>query len=188
MSRRFNNLEDVVNTFTEAQLLALPTNNKYRKYYEWKRDPEKRKLSEGSVPTKGRQREVALSPFGEAYDADKRAIVKMTTRSFDKLSDLGGATLYNVITTPPDTAQVIGRFSPAKAILSQRLGTARTVSASSNKITGRSYKTSSGPSYTIPFGRQSASSVEFAIQGSIASSQQANYIVTFLPERLRQRG
>ena len=106
----------------------------------------------------------------------------------DKLGDLGGATLYNLLTTPPDTAQLIGGFSPAKAILSQRLGTARTVSASSNRITGRAYKTSSGPSYTIPFGRQGASSFEFAAQSSIASSQQANYIATFTPERLRQKG
>lgn len=187
MSRRFNNLEDVVNTFTEAQLLALPATNKYRKYYEWKRDPEKRRLPEASVPVRGREREVALSPFGEPFDADKRAIVKMTTRSFERLTSAGGASLYNVLTVPPDTAQIIGGFSPAKAILSQRLATARTVPASSNRITGRSYKTNSGPSYTIPFGRQSATSYEFAVQASIASSQEASYIITFLPERLRKQ-
>lgn len=187
MGRRFNNLEDVVNTFTEQQLLALPANNKYRKYYEWKRDPERRKLPEASVPAKGRARDVALSVFGEPFDPDGRAIVKMTSRSFDKLSDLGGASVYNLLTTPPDGAQSIAGFSPAKAILSQRLGTPRTVSAGSNRITGRAYKTSSGPSYTIPFGRQGATSFEFEVQASITSSQQANYSVTFTPERLRQR-
>ncbi|MCZ8247433.1 MAG: hypothetical protein ACK5U2_08280 [Microcystis sp.] len=187
MSRRFNNLEDVVNTFTEEQLLALPANNKYRKYLEWKRDPEKRRLPETSVPTKGRAREVALSPFGQPFDVDKRVIVKMTTRAFDKLADLGGASLYNVVTILPDTARPMGGFLPAKAILSQRLAAPRTVSASSNRITGRSYKTSSGPSYTIPFGRLSASSFEFAAQSSIALSQEVNYIITFTPERLRQR-
>jgi hypothetical protein len=41
--------------------------------------------------------------------------------------------------------------------------------------------------HTVPFGRQSASSLEFATQNAIASNQQTNYIITFTPERLRQR-
>lgn len=186
MSRRFNNLEDVVNTFTAAQLEALPSNNKYRKYYEWKRDPEKRKLPEGSVPERGRKKKVALSPFGQVYDVDKRVIVGLSDRSFTKVPDLGGSLLYSILTIVPDTAQPLIGFIPAKAILSQRLATPVAVSATRNRITGQSYKTSAGKSYTVPFGRESATSTEFAVQRAILLSKEADYIITFTPERLRR--
>ena len=187
MARRFNNLEDVINTFSQAQIEALPATNKYRKYYEWKRDPQKRKLPEASVPERKRSRSVAVSPFGQTFDADKRVIVPVSGRSFDKLTDLGGATLFNLQTSPSATSAKLGGFTPAKAILSQRLASSQTVSASSNRITGRAYKTSAGSSYTMPFGRSSANSVEFSVQNDIMLGKSTDYIITFTPERLKQR-
>lgn len=187
MSRRFNNLEDVINTFTQAQIEALPATNKYRKYYEWKRDPEKRKLPETSVPERKRSRSVAVSPFGQTFDADKKVIVAVSGRSFDKLTDLGGATLFNLQTSPSATSAKLSGFIPAKAILSQRLASSQTVPASSNRITGRAYKTSAGSSYTMPFGRSSANSVEFSVQNDIMLGKSTDYIITFTPERLKQR-
>lgn len=187
MGKRFNNLEDVVNTFTQAQIEALPATNKYRKYYEWKRDPEKRKLPSTSISDRGRSRVVSLSPFGKPFDADNKVIVAVSGRSYDKLTDLGGATLFNLQTTPTATASKLAGFIPAKAILSQRLATSTTVTAASNRITGRAYKTSAGKSYTIPFGRASGTSIEFEIQNDIMLGKQSDYIITFTPERLMQR-
>lgn len=175
-----------MNTFTPEQIEALPANNKYRKYYEWKRDPEKRKLPDGSVPNRGRQRKVALSPFGLDYDADNRVIVSLSDRTFTKVPDLGGTPLFNLLTIIPDTAQPFTGFIPAKAILSQRLAESLSVPATRNRITGRSYKTNAGKSYTVPFGRVSGTSTEFAVQRAILLSEENEYIITFTPERLRR--
>jgi hypothetical protein len=187
MSRRFNNLEDVVNTFTETQILALPANNKYRKYYEWKRDPEKRQLPEGSAPDRGRNVKMSLSPFGLPFDANARVTVDVSKRSKDNLEAVGGAILYNLLTTVPAGATKLAGFVPAKTILAKRLASPRTVSSAANRITGRAYKTSTGESYTMPFGRESATSTEFEMQSEIIASQGENYVMTFTPERRYSR-
>jgi hypothetical protein len=185
MSRRFNNLEDVVNTFTEAQINALPANNKYRKYNEWKRDPDKRKLPEGSAPDRGRNERMALSPFGLPFGADDRVIVNVSKRSKDSLEAMGGAILYNLLTTVPAGSAKLAGFVPAKAILARRLAAPRAVSATRNRITGRAYKTNTGASYTMPFGRETGTSTEFEVQSEIIAAQQENHVITFTPERRR---
>jgi hypothetical protein len=185
MGKRFNNLEDVVNTFTEAQLLALPTTNKFRKYYEWKRDPEKRKLPAGTVPIRGRNVKVALSPFGLPFEADDRVTVSVSKRVSDAFAEVGGATLYNLLTTVPITSTKLAGFIPARAIVAQRLANSISVPGTRNRITGRDYRTNAGRSYTVPFGRKSATTSEFEIQAEILQAREATNIITFTPERRR---
>jgi hypothetical protein len=128
---------------------------------------------------------MALSPFGLPFGADDRVIVNVSKRSKDSLEAMGGAILYNLLTTVPAGSAKLAGFVPAKAILARRLAAPRAVSATRNRITGRAYKTNTGASYTMPFGRETGTSTEFEVQSEIIAAQQENHVITFTPERRR---
>jgi hypothetical protein len=187
MVKRFNNLEDVYNTLvaTNFDFNSLPSNNKYRKYKEWKQNPDQRKLPEGSAQNTGTRVAIALQPFGLEFDAASRVKLKMSGRVHSSLSSLGNAALYNHLAGDISAIQSNTGFVPAKAVLATKTGT-RTVTASSNRITGRAYKTRTGETYTIPFGAGTATDREFAVQQEILTNRADTHVVTFVPERLYQ--
>jgi hypothetical protein len=187
MSQRFNNLEDVYNTLTAQNFNwnSLPATNKYRKYAEWKRDPEKRKLPEGSSQIQGPRQIVTINPFGFDFDDTSQVKVTMSERAFNQRNNVGAAALYNHLTASTSAKKLAG-FVPAKAVLSSKLGSPRSVTAGSNRITGRAYKTRTGETYTIPFGSSAEATKEFEVQEEILQDRFATHAVTFTPERLRR--
>lgn len=189
MGRRLNNLEDTYNTLVAANFNfdSLPANNKFRRYAEWKQNPERRELPNGAVPTRGSDRPVQISPFGLPLDPDNNVRIGVSGRAYPQITtSLGGFGLYNLTENPADNVRELVGYVPAKAILAVRLPQPDSVEASANRITGRAYKTRSGQTYTIPFGAQTESSREFSVQGEILADRNATHYVTFTPERLRR--
>lgn len=189
MAGKFNNLEDVRNTFLAANFdfNTLPANNKYRKYKEFKEDPDKRKLPDGAVPTRPRDVPYALSPFGLDFATDNDVRIMVSGRVNPVLgASLGGVALYNLTASPDDGVLKRVGFVPSKAIITVRLSTPTTVAASENRITGRAYKTRSGDSYTVPFGAASATDREFEVQNEIVTALTAGNYITFTPEKLKR--
>lgn len=187
--RRFSNLEDVYNTLLAAgfDFNTLPANNKYRKYAEWKQDPEQRELPPGSAQETGARVRAGVQPFGLAIDPDNEFDVGISGRVNTEISGLGGAALYGL-----EIADLTGYtrrpgFVPAKAILAARLATSRAVPGTQNRITGQPYKRRTGETYTIPFGRKTATSTEFETQDEIITDRAATHALTFTPEKLSRR-
>lgn len=187
MGKRFNNLEDVYNTLVaiDFDFNSLPTTNKYRKYQQWKQDPEQRKLPDGSAQNQGARVAIGLYPFGLPAVEGNKSLVKMSGRTHALLNGLGGAVYNHLVgdlsTVKPNTALI-----PAKAILAVKLSNSITVPASDNRITGRSYKKRTGETYTIPFGKGADTDYEFEVQNQIISDRAATHAVTFTPEKLQR--
>lgn len=183
---RFRDLESVFNELALANIdiTQLPATAKFRKYYEWKTDPQKRETGDratGSLP--GATKIVYVKPFGFPYDANIGYKTGMSTRSFTRAEQIAQAT-FDYSPTAPTTVKDVSNFTPAKAVLSLRLpspGTARR-----SNITGKRYRPRTNGTWTIPFGRQSSIETEFEKQDSIADAVKTNYIYTFKPERLRR--
>ncbi|MGK7880510.1 MAG: hypothetical protein AB4060_10480 [Crocosphaera sp.] len=62
-----------------------------------------------------------------------------------------------------------------------------TASTPKSGITGAEYRKTTGPSYTIPFGRNTATDTEFEVQAGIIAAFDEQYSVTFLPEKVVRR-
>lgn len=186
MGRRFAELEEVYSTLTaiDFNFDSLPVNNKYRKYREWKLDPEKRKLDPGAAQNTGDRKVVLLNPFGLPADPDNKFIVKMSGRAFAQIGGAAGtASLYRLTTDSiPPTAKGLPGLVPAKAHLAVKGATTNDIS----KITGRPYKSRTGESYVIPFGRETETQTEFTVQDAILANRAATAVVSFTPERLRR--
>lgn len=190
MARRFEELNEVYNTLTAINFdfNQLPTNNKYRKFKEWKQDPELRKR-QGTIPASGRKSPVGIQVFGLNSDTNgDHTIVKVGSRALQQLSALGKASLFGVVTDSiPDTYVARPGLIPAKAILGRADGTGSPPS----KITGIEYKRRVSTTYTIPFGKGSSADLgfEFAQQNAILADTAiiADYVVSFTPEKLGRR-
>jgi hypothetical protein len=184
MGQRFNNLDDVYNTLVGANFNfdQLPSNNKYRKYKEWKINPELRKLGDGVMPNTGDRTAYGIRPFGVLFDDANKTRIKISGRVHSAIATLGGVALFNLTATPDASFEGLPGYVPAKAILA-----AKTASTSNtSKITGRKYKSRSGESYTVPFGKSAATDNEFDLQDDIIAIKGSTHVITFTPERLRR--
>lgn len=191
MGRRFEELEDVYNTLSaiEFNFDSLPANNKYRKYKEWKQDPELRKLPAGSRTDSGAKQPVGLLAFGlPSLDDADHVLVRVGQRAFNQITAIPNNALLNLTTSAiPDSYIRLGGFVPAKAIFGLRGGTATPTS----KITGQEYKQTIQRSYTVPFGKGTGAGKEheFDVQNAIIGDAgiSADYVVTFTPEKITRR-
>lgn len=189
MGRRFEELEEVYNTLTAINFNfdTLPATNKYRKYKEWKLDPDLRKRADGIVPSSGRKTNVGLAAFGlSSTDSNDHVLVKIGSRALAKLNELTDKGKFNLVTTAiPASYSPMSGLVPAKAILAARsAGVAET-----SKITGQRYKSSSGVSYTIPFGKGAgAAASEIEAQEAILKTTTLidAFVISFTPEKLRR--
>ncbi len=139
MGKRFSQLEDVYNNLVAINFdfNTLPANNKYRKYAEWKQDPDKRTLPAGSAQDTGARVGAGIKPFGLTVDPDNEFNVGMSGRVNTELGSLGGATLYGL-----EVANLAGYtkrpgFTPAKTILAVKRATSVAVPGTQNRITGQ---------------------------------------------------
>lgn len=190
MAKRFNNLEDVYNTLLAADSFSwdsLPATNKYRKYKEWKQDPEKRKLPDASKQSTGPRQQIGLYAFGLDFaDANKiktpiSGRVKTWLDSQTGIKDACNFLAGDISGLNKNTA-----LQPAKAHLAIKRGSPQSVTAAENKITGRAYKRNTGETYTVPFGPGAAGDREFAVQGEILAAASSLAVVSFTPERIFQ--
>ncbi len=190
MGRRFEELEEVYNTLAaiDFDFSTLPANNKYRKYQEWKQDPELRKRDSASKTATGRKAFVGLKAFGlPSTDGEDEVKIKVGRRVIDQINALDSQlstplelTLDNI----PDTFTQLNGYQPAKVVAGLRSASATTPKS---KITGIEYKKTIQESYTIPFGKGAAANAsEFSQQSRIVDAFNENYSVTFTPERLRR--
>lgn len=187
--KRFSVLETVYNDLIaiDFDFDSLPANNKYRKYAEWKRDPELRSLPAGSAQDTGQRRPAGIRPFGRAFDDANKYFVGMSGRTSTALSSLGGNELYGIESEALDGYIKRTGFVPAKAHLAVRLSNSVAVPGSQNRITGQPYKKSTGESYTIPFGRKNNAVGPFDRQDEILANRTETHVVTFTPEKLSRR-
>lgn len=185
---RLSDLNDVYDTLVAINFdfNTLPATNKYRKFYEWKTDPEKRKLDPASIQLQGERVLVGIKSFGKPF-TELGYKVRYSGRA-----DAAKTTVVNngaVFGHEIDESAIIagfgakGGFRPAKAIFANKLANPVAVSAANNKITGRAYKRRTGETYTIPFGKTVAEDSEFGRQDVILVGAN-NHTVTFTPERL----
>jgi hypothetical protein len=168
---RFRDIEQVFSELATANIdiNQLPANSKFRKYYEWKTNPEQRETGSrdaGSLP--GESETVYVKPFGFDYDANTGYKTTISNRSLTRANTIGAST-FDYATTAPTTVQTLSNFIPAKAVLSLKLGSPGTVRRS--KITGKPYKPRTSATYTIPFGRGTSTESEFSKQDSFAAAR-----------------
>jgi len=184
MGSRFNNLDDVYNTLVGASFNfdQLPANNKYRKYKEWKINPELRKLGDGVMPNTGDRTAYGIRPFGMLFDDANKTRIKLSGRVHGAIATLGGVALFNLTANPDGAFEGMPGYVPAKAILATKTASI----SSTSKITGRRYKSRSGESYTVPFGRSDTNDTEFDLQDEILATKGSTHVITFTPERLRR--
>lgn len=189
MGKRFNNLEDVYNNLVAIKFdfNTLPANNKYRKYAEWKQNPDQRKLPEGSSQDTGARKPAGVKPFGLPVDPQNQYDVGISGRTFGLLQDLGGAAAYGLEITDLTGYTKRPGFRPAKAILAVKRATSLAVPASNNRITGQPYKRRTGETYTVPFGRKTGTPEEISVQEEIIDGIGATHAVTFVPEKLSRK-
>ncbi len=170
MARRFEELEKVYNTFLAInfEFNTLPANNPYRKYAEWKQNPDQRRR-QNSPPASGRRSLVGIKAFGlnDTGDAD-HTLVKIGSRALGQLNALADNSVFGVVTNSiPGSYISRPGFQPAKAVLGRASGTGTPTS----RITGIQYKKTISTSYTIPFGKGAAgdTAFEFGVQNAILS-------------------
>ncbi len=187
MGKRFSDLEKVYNTLTAINFdfSQLPVTNEYRKYKEWKQDPDLRK-PRTAPPASGRKSNIGLKSFGldGTGDAD-HTLVKIGSRALAQYNSIGDNSVFGLtVSNVPATYVRRAGFIPAKAILGRRNGTGTPTS----RATGKQYKQVVSESFTIPFGKTGSgdTTFEFGAQNAIlATASLANdYVISFTPEKV----
>lgn len=165
--RRFSRIKD-------ARRLA-PAFEAYKAWQD--RDATYTPRPAGSRP--GGFQAIQVRPFG--LDVTDPVRCKVSQRAFAAVNSIIGA--RGVEATP--TADIIGGFSPAKAIIF--IATGSEVETTS-EITRLRYQKRQGASYTHAFGGSTATEKEFTAQAEIltAAATSTNRTVSFQPERLYQ--
>ena len=166
----------------------MPTNNKYRKFYEWKTNPELREIPDSSTRDRGSDGIVGVKPFGFPTAATNQFKVRMSGVALTDLKgqsgDFGELDVYG-LTEVVDSYFERASFVPAKVIAGRKLETSQITTPTSN-ITGKKYKKKIGRVVTIPFGKVADTDTEFERQGAILEQIQDNFSVTFKPERQKR--
>ena len=187
MGQIFSDLEDDYNTLTaiDCDFNQLPATNKYRKYKEWKQDPDQRK-PRTAPPASGKKQNVGVMAFGLDGTGDaNHTLVKMGSRAKAQYDSISDNTVFNLNVAEPVPSTYIRRagFIPAKAILGRANGSGTVTS----RATGIQYKKAVSGSFTIPFGAGSgAAAFEFGAQNAIlaATGVTNDYVVSFTPEKI----
>ncbi|MEM9507539.1 MAG: hypothetical protein AAGA16_07590 [Cyanobacteria bacterium P01_E01_bin.35] len=129
--------------------------------------------------------DVAVNPFGVAFDADNKYIVPISKRSNDFTGLSAARTAGHLITTLPANAKKAIGFEPAKAVVSVPDTTGVPQDATS-QITGLAYVKQPKASYTFPYGTGAATDRVAEVRGEILAAlpTNGNYSVTWKPEKI----
>jgi len=161
---------------------TLPTTSSLNKLDDWLSNPENRKRADGSVPNSGKKVKIGIKAFGYK-DADDDVIVTIGARSNTTASGLASKALLGHVSVTDQ--KMVSGFIPAKVIL----GTKVAATTKTSEITAQKYKSSTGTTYTIPFGKNGTNTEELTAQDAIIGDSAITtiYSVTFTPEKLRRR-
>lgn len=181
--RRFRDLEDVYDTLVSGgfNIESLPANNKYRRYYEYKTDPERQERGEMPATSRpGQYVNVYVRPFGFGAADNTAYVFGASERAMNRVGAVGNLGSF-VKREAPTNVLRNAQIDPAKVILMDKQGGTRVRS----EITGQYYRRRTGASFTVPFGRNTATDTEFGTQDAILANEaiSGGYQVTFKPER-----
>ncbi|BAY85989.1 hypothetical protein NIES267_54950 [Calothrix parasitica NIES-267] len=161
MPKRFNNLDAALKylrktgTGDTGDAPDAPAGSQLEQYQKFKGGKIAVTYTRDNGSKPGSFDELIVKPFALGGDADDNALVGVSKRAKDAISNTGLA-LTDLNATEPSgtaTAQKIFGFQPAKAIVTiSQTATSNTTS----QITGRPYKKRSSDSYTLPFGRKTS--------------------------------
>jgi hypothetical protein len=195
MGKRFNNLDAALKYLRPpgandtTEIPDAPAGTQLRQYQDYKGGKRVITYTRNASSNPGDITSAALKPFAlpaantTSYlvDISQRAITNFTAAGVD-------AGALNIDTTPEGTAnlQKLNGFTPARAVIKNVTGTTATTKTS--KVTGDTYKSKAGASYTYPFGRStddpSYSEVKAAITAAVSAAT-GNKGVSFKPEIYR---
>lgn len=193
MGQRFGDLRRVYLSLKSANFdfSTLPVNNRYRKYAEYVEDVDgERPESYGPVPEQGRRKKVGIKAFGldDGGAAEDKILVKMSGRAYTQFSGISAKAKFNVDEAPDNTYQDLSGFTPAKA----HVVTIAAATTKRSEITGIRYKSRSGNSITVPYGKGTTAvlSRDIEVQENILADATiiSTYMISFTPERISRNG
>ncbi|MBE9264091.1 hypothetical protein IQ224_18730 [Microcystis sp. LEGE 00066] len=186
--KRFSDLERVYDALKlgNVNLNSLPQNLDFVKYGKWREgNGEERNIVR---PPLNGEVEVGVIAFGYGFANAKGKIkVTMSGRSRAFLNGFSPRPKFGVETDSLTAYTANKAFVPAKA----RVATIVAAKSPTSKITGRKYKTRSGPAYTLPMGRISQSfdyqeTLDSILADPVFSGANATHSVSFDPEEFRR--
>jgi hypothetical protein len=189
MVKRFNNLDAALKYLRApgagADDLApdAPAGSQLKKYQDFKSGKVKIDYPRAAASLPGNLEEVALEPFAFPAADTTKYLVDFSSRGKGEVATFGlSLTALNVSETLTGATRAIG-FTPARAIVTNVTGT--TASSKPSKVTGKSYKSKTKVSYTMPFGSKASNGsyaeVKSAITAAVAGAA-GNKSVSFKPE------
>ena len=189
MSRRFSRLEAEVLAILKAGGDPLQSKDQaIVKYWGWRIHKDATQHNRATTRTLLGTTRVIIFPFAVAGNT-AHTYAELSTRAYNSTLITDKPALFDWKTgVAADTViQQRGNFSPAKAIVRQK-GT--TEQSETSKITGRSYKTKSGPAqegFVFPFGRGTGDkATQSGDERAILTAIKANFSVSFKPEVYRE--
>ena len=134
----------------------------------------------------------SVAPYGFDLASGEEALVEAPTPSFAKLNTVIGTAADAAFSSPAAAnARKINGFNPAKIVYFENTTKTKTVATSA--VTGARYLKYAGTRYSMPFGRQSATSnlydgfdaIRRTIQTSITNQQVQRISLT--PEKFKAK-
>lgn len=187
MANRFSRLEAQVIELHKAGIdPSTSQDQRVKKYWAWKSwaNEAAHERAEGSTRQTQGEVYVAILPFAVA-GTNNFVAVPLSRRAFDANPISGKKATFGWKTVAAgETADYRRNFEPAKAIIRAKGGEQTQIS----KITGRKYKTKSGPTqqgYVYPFGRI-GTGTESAAQKAILAAVKETHSISFKPEVYRE--
>lgn len=194
MGKAFSDLERRYQDFMrfKGDINSLNNEDPLKKYIKWRQwdDPSKHKIPSENVPSRNGSNTILLHPFALDYNAGSAAIFigqRVTGRAYTFFTTGAGQPMNTKLqiqsaTRADDAVQLASSplLQAAKISVSQVLGTPKSVPAS--RITGRSYKTNRGNSYTCGFGKKDASDSYDDRRKDLLTVLPSGYTASFIPE------
>ncbi|PHJ62793.1 hypothetical protein VF14_26870 [Nostoc linckia z18] len=195
MGKRFNNLNAALKYLRPpgandtTEIPDAPSGSQLRQFQDYKAGKRMITYTRSTTSNPGDIAAAALKPFALPAANTNSFLVDISQRAITNFTAAGlSAAELNIDTTPEGITNLtkVNGFTPARATVKNVTGTTATTKTS--KITGDTYKSKAGASYTYPFGRStddpSYSEVKAAIAAAVAAAS-GNKGVSFKPEIYR---
>ncbi len=186
--KRFSDLERIYDALKLGNVNpnSLPQNLDFVKYAKWREgNGEQRNIVR---PPLNGEVEVGVIAFGYGFANAKGKIkVTLSGRSSAFLNSFSPKAKFGVTTNNLTAYTTNKAFVPAKA----RIATIVAAKSPTSKITGRKYKTRTGPAYTVPMGRVSDSfdyqeTIDSILSDPVFVGANATHSASFDPEEFRR--
>ena len=186
--KRFSDLERIYDALKLGNVNpnSLPQNLDFVKYAKWREgNGEQRNIVR---PPLNGEVEVGVIAFGYGFANAKGKIkVTLSGRSSAFLNSFSPKAKFGVTTNNLTAYTTNKAFVPAKA----RIATIVAAKSPTSKITGRKYKTRTGPAYTVPMGQTNGTlryqqAINSILTDAVFVGANATHSVSFDPEEFRR--